>query len=107
MSHAVFGDHALPIDRDQTISQPYIVGLMTEKLGLDPGHRVLEIGTGSGYQTAVLAALCLRVWTVERIGDLSRGAGRLLAELGIENVELRIGDGSLGWPEEAPFDRSS
>jgi protein-L-isoaspartate(D-aspartate) O-methyltransferase len=103
--HAAHGDHALPIGENQTISQPYMVALMTEKLRLEPQHRVLEIGTGSGYQTAVLAKLCAHVYTVERLPELSRNAQETIRSLGLTNVEFRIGDGSRGWPEEAPFDR--
>jgi protein-L-isoaspartate(D-aspartate) O-methyltransferase len=102
---AAHGDHALPIGEEQTISQPYMVALMTEKLRVEPHHRVLEIGTGSGYQTAVLAELCHRVYTVERIAALSRTAQATIERLGHTNVEFRIADGSRGWPEEAPFDR--
>jgi protein-L-isoaspartate(D-aspartate) O-methyltransferase len=102
---AAHGDHALPIGEEQTISQPYMVALMTEKLSVEPHHRVLEIGTGSGYQTAVLAGLCHRVFTIERIAELSRTAAERIEELGYTNVEYRIGDGSRGWPEQAPFDR--
>jgi protein-L-isoaspartate(D-aspartate) O-methyltransferase len=100
-----YDDCALPIDCQQTISQPVIVALMTEALQLTGQERVLELGTGSGYQAAVLAELAAEVFTIERHADLSRQAGRLLADLGYDNVQLRIGDGSLGWPEAAPFDR--
>lgn len=102
---SAYEDRALPIADGQTISQPYMVGVMTAALRLQPGHRVLEIGTGSGYQTAVLSRLAAQVYTVERIPDLARGAQRLLDELGLANIAFRIGDGTLGWPEEAPFDR--
>jgi protein-L-isoaspartate(D-aspartate) O-methyltransferase len=97
-------DHALAIGHGQTISQPFIVALMTEALDLAPGDRVLEIGTGSGYQCAVLAELAAEVWSVERIPALAEDASALLSELGYANVHVRCSDGSLGWPEEAPFD---
>jgi protein-L-isoaspartate(D-aspartate) O-methyltransferase len=100
-----YENRPLPIGFDQTISQPYIIAKMTETLKVAPGCRVLEVGTGSGYQTAVLAKLAKEVFTIERIAELSEGAQRALAELGFVNVHFRVGDGSLGWPEEAPFDR--
>ena len=101
-----YSDRALPIGRGQTISQPYIVALMTEALEPEPGLDVLEIGTGSGYQAAVLAACGMRVHSVERIGDLQEEARRRLEEAGyLDRVHLRTGDGAGGWPEEAPFDR--
>jgi len=99
-----YADHPLGIGCGQTISQPYIVGLMTEMLGLVGTERVLEIGTGSGYQAAVLGELAGEVFSVERHAGLAESAGRLLAELGYRNVRLRVGDGTLGWPEQAPFD---
>jgi protein-L-isoaspartate(D-aspartate) O-methyltransferase len=102
--HLAYDDSALPIGECQTISQPYIVALMTEALRLGPEDRVLEIGTGSGYQTAVLAELAREVYTVERFESLSRAARELLRELGYGNVHFRVGDGSQGWPEAAPFD---
>jgi protein-L-isoaspartate(D-aspartate) O-methyltransferase len=97
-------DMPLPIGCNQTISQPYIVACMTQALELRGPERVLEIGTGSGYQTAILAELAAAVYSLERWEELSRQAGRTLAELGYTNVHLRVGDGTLGWPEEAPFD---
>jgi protein-L-isoaspartate(D-aspartate) O-methyltransferase len=100
-----YEDRALSIECDQTISQPYIVGLMTQALELRGDERVLEIGTGSGYQTAILAELAARVVSVERHSELSQRAAVVLAELGYENVRLVVGDGSKGWPEEAPYDR--
>jgi protein-L-isoaspartate(D-aspartate) O-methyltransferase len=100
-----YDNRALPIGCGQTISQPYIVALMTEALEIDRNHRVLEIGTGSGYQCAILAQLADVVYTVERIAELSQRARQLLARLEVNNVHFRVGDGSLGWPEEAPFDR--
>jgi protein-L-isoaspartate(D-aspartate) O-methyltransferase len=96
---------ALPIDAGQTISQPFIVGLMTQALALEGGERVLEIGTGSGYQAAVLAELGARVISIERQPKLAAAAGDLLRDLGYDNVEIHIADGSSGWPAEAPFDR--
>lgn len=97
-------DAPLPIGEGQTISQPYIVALMTEALELRGDERVLEIGTGSGYQTAVLSLLCREVWSVEILGSLLERARAVLDELGIDNVRLRQGDGSRGWPEATPFD---
>lgn len=99
-----YQDHPLPIGLGQTISQPYIVAYMTEQLELQPHDRVLEIGTGSGYQAAILSRLAQRVYTIERIPELSERARRVLEELGYDNIEYRVGDGSQGWPEEAPFD---
>ena len=98
-------DHPLPIGAGQTISQPYIVALMTQLLRLHPDCDVLEIGTGSGYQTAILARLAGRVYTIERLADLSAAAREVLGKLGVENVEYAVGDGSLGWPANRTFDR--
>ena len=103
-SGEAYRDQALPISHGQTISQPYMVAVMTEALDLSPGARVLEIGTGSGYQTAVLAALAGVVWSIERIPGLLEEAAAVLDEMGFTNVHLRVGDGTLGWPEEGPFD---
>ena len=100
-----YTDHPLPIGEGQTISQPYIVALMMELLHPQPGSRVLEIGTGSGYQTALLAEISARVFSIERVPVLAERASILLKELGYGNVEVRVGDGSLGWAEHAPFDR--
>lgn len=97
-------DRALPIGLGQTISQPYIVALQTELLQPRPHHRVLEIGTGSGYQTAILARLVHAVYGVERIPELARRTREVLAHLGLTNVAIREGDGTLGWKEESPFD---
>lgn len=97
-------DRPLPIGDGQTISQPMMVALMSELLEIQPTHRLLEIGTGSGYQTAVLAELCKHVFTIERLKDLSLQARRKLYSCGYSNVTFRIGDGTLGWPQEAPFD---
>lgn len=95
----------LLIGYDQTISQPFIVAHMSELLELEPGHRVLEIGTGSGYQAAVLAELCNQVYTIEIVAPLGRRAEKLLKELGYDQVHVRIGNGYEGWPGAAPFDR--
>lgn len=100
-----YDDRPLPIGRGQTISQPYIVGYMTQALQLQPSHKVLEIGTGSGYQAAVLAELVKQVYSIEIVPDLAEGARRALAQAGYKNVEVRSGNGYLGWPERAPFDR--
>jgi protein-L-isoaspartate(D-aspartate) O-methyltransferase len=100
-----FADRASPIGHGQTISQPYIVALMTERLEVQPHHTVLEIGTGSGYQTAILAKLAREVYSIERVKPLLDEAFERLMDLGIRNVHLRYGDGTRGWPEYAPFDR--
>ncbi len=97
-------DRALPIGLGQTISQPYIVAVMTELLEPSAGDRMLEVGTGSGYQAAVLAALIRDVFSVERVPALARNAGELLKRLGATQVQVRLGDGFEGWPEEAPYD---
>jgi protein-L-isoaspartate(D-aspartate) O-methyltransferase len=99
-----YGDGALPIGYDQTISQPVMVATMTEALQLQGGEKLLEIGTGSGYQTAVLAEIAERVFSVERIAPLHRRARALLDQLGYHNVVLRHGDGTLGWSDHAPYD---
>jgi protein-L-isoaspartate(D-aspartate) O-methyltransferase len=99
-----YRNRPLSIGLGQTISQPFIVALMTDLLAVKPGDKVLEIGTGSGYQAAVLAELGARVYTIEIIETLGVQAAKRLAELGLRNVETRIGDGYLGWPEQAPFD---
>ncbi len=96
---------ALPIGNGQTVSQPYVVALMTEKLELGERQTVLEIGTGSGYQTAVLASLCRRVFSIERHRELLRDAERRFEELRLRNIVCRFGDGTKGWPEQAPYDR--
>jgi protein-L-isoaspartate(D-aspartate) O-methyltransferase len=100
-----YGDHPLPIGEEQTISQPFIVGLMTSLLELTGREKVLEVGTGSGYQTAVLAALARRVCSVERLPRLAERARAVIESLGLDNVWIRVGNGALGWPDEAPFDR--
>ena len=99
-----YGDHPLPIGEDQTISQPYIVAYMTQVLHLEPGDRVLEIGTGSGYQAAVLAELAGDVYSIEIIPSLTERARTTLEGIGYTNIHLRTGDGYFGWPEQAPFD---
>jgi len=99
-----YNDNPLPIDRQQTISQPYIVALMTEAMELTGREKVLEIGTGSGYQTALLAELAERVFSIERIAVLAAGARRVLDALNHYNVAIRVGDGTYGWREESPFD---
>jgi protein-L-isoaspartate(D-aspartate) O-methyltransferase len=99
-----YEDHPLPIPGNQTISQPYIVALMTELLELQPGERVLEIGTGSGYQSAVLGELAKEVYSIEIVPELARSAASRLRELHYQNVTVREGDGYRGWPEHAPFD---
>lgn len=100
-----YGDHPLPIGEGQTISQPFIVGLMSQLLGLTGSEKVLEIGTGSGYQTAVLGELARRVCSIERLPALAARARSVLEGLGYMNVWVRVGSGTLGWPDEAPFDR--
>ena len=99
-----YEDHPVPIGNNQTISQPYIVALMTELLELPPHARVLEIGTGSGYQSAVLGEIADEVYSIEILPDLARSAADKLKQLGYKNVEVRAGDGYRGWPEHAPFD---
>jgi len=105
MEQSAYSDHALPIGEGQTISQPYMVALMTEALCLAGTEKVLEIGTGSGYQTAVLANLADRVFSVERIEPLARRARELIDELGIHNVSILVGDGTIGWKEYEPYER--
>jgi protein-L-isoaspartate(D-aspartate) O-methyltransferase len=100
-----YADSPLPIGHGQTISQPYIVAFMTEALAIEPGDVVLEIGTGSGYQAAVLAELAREVYTIELVPELAARAERTLAALGYKNVHVRAGDGYKGWPERAPFPR--
>ncbi len=100
---SAYGDFPLPIGEGQTISQPYMVATMTESLGLSGNERVLEIGTGSGYQAAVLSELAQEVITIERVESLGNAARKRLAELGYGNVEVIVGDGTLGWPDGAPY----
>ena len=104
LEHA-YGDHAIAIGEGQTISQPYMVGVMTEALNLHGNERVLEVGTGSGYQAAVLAELVMHVYSIERIAELAVRARRLLDGLGYQNVSIKVFNGTLGWKEESPFDR--
>jgi protein-L-isoaspartate(D-aspartate) O-methyltransferase len=99
-----YGDHALPIDANQTISQPYIVALMTELLAVDKSSRVLEIGAGSGYQTAVLSRVAGQVYAIERIADLARQAQSRIRSLGIYNATVKCFDGTMGWSAHAPYD---
>ena len=100
-----YADNPLPIGMGQTISQPYIVALMTQELRLNPECEVLEVGTGSGYQTAILGKLAKKVYTIERVGELAASAQAVLSKLPISNVEFFIGDGSCGWPQARIFDR--
>ena len=100
-----YADTALPLACGQTISQPYIVAYMTQSLGVEPGDTVLEIGTGSGYQAAVLSHLCRQVYTIERYKELQKSASKQFEKLGITNVTTIIGDGWIGWPPQAPYDR--
>lgn len=104
-AHSAYADQALPIDCGQTISQPYVVASMTEALDVEPQHKVLEIGTGSGYQAAVLGMLAKSVVTIERYRTLADLASARLRVLGLKNVSVRVGDGADGAPDEAPFDR--
>jgi protein-L-isoaspartate(D-aspartate) O-methyltransferase len=103
LRHLAYRDHPLPIGGGQTISQPYIVAIMSQLLGVGPGERVFELGTGSGYQAAVLAAMGVEVYTVEIVPALAERSARLLADLGYDRIQVRTGDGYLGWPEAAPF----
>jgi protein-L-isoaspartate(D-aspartate) O-methyltransferase len=100
-----YGDHALPIGASQTISQPYIVARMTEMMELSPQHSVLEIGTGSGYQTALLGLLARRVYSLERIAELAQQAIPRIRQMGLDNVKIQVFDGTVGWSEWAPYDR--
>lgn len=100
-----YADRAAPIGHGQMISQPYMVALMTQRLDVHPEHRVLELGTGSGYQTAILSRLAGQVYTIERVKPLLDEAFERLMDMGIRNVHFHHGDGTLGWPEQAPFDR--
>jgi protein-L-isoaspartate(D-aspartate) O-methyltransferase len=100
-----YADQALPIACGQTISQPFIVGLMTDRLKVEERHKVLEVGTGSGYQAAILSALCRRLYTIERYRTLAKSAEARFKELKIGNITQIVGDGMKGWPKQAPFDR--
>ncbi|UCE61378.1 MAG: protein-L-isoaspartate(D-aspartate) O-methyltransferase [Phycisphaerales bacterium] len=102
---AAYADRAVYVGQGQTISQPYIVAYMSQKLNPTPDCRVLEVGTGTGYQTAILALLCKHVYTIERISSLQRNARKVLAQLEINNVSMFVGDGTIGLEEQAPFDR--
>jgi protein-L-isoaspartate(D-aspartate) O-methyltransferase len=104
LRHAAYFDGPLPIGHGQTISQPYIVALMTDLIAPEPAHRVLEIGTGSGYQTAVLSLLCQHVYSIDRVAALSSAAKGRLEALGYHNVTTLVGNGYRGWPDQAPFD---
>lgn len=104
LEHRAYGDTPLPIGENQTLSQPYIVGAMTEALGLKGEERVLEIGTGSGYQTAIIAELARQVFTIERLNNLSRKAQKILEGLSYMNIVFKMFDGTYGWPDQAPFD---
>lgn len=104
MQYAAFDNGPLPIGHGQTISQPYIVALMTDMLVPKPDHCILEIGTGSGYQTAILSLLCKQVYSIERIPELGKSAAQRLQKMGYHNIETRIGNGYEGWPEQAPYD---
>jgi protein-L-isoaspartate(D-aspartate) O-methyltransferase len=104
LADQAYGDYPLPIGEDQTISQPYIVALMTDLLGLQDTDKVLEIGTGSGYQAAILAELAAQVFTIDRVASLLNRAEQLLKSLGYANITTRVGDGTLGWPEAMPFE---
>jgi len=99
-----YADHPVPIGCGQTVSQPLVVAMMMEELAIRPHHRILDVGSGSGYQTALLAELAAHVYAIERIDELTTRAAVVLADLNITNVTMRTGDGSLGWAEEAPFD---
>jgi protein-L-isoaspartate(D-aspartate) O-methyltransferase len=102
---SAYNDCTFPIGEGQTISQPYIVALMTQTLDIKPGMRILEIGTGSGFQTAILASFTKQLFSVERFTSLSFKARKLLSELGYANIVFKVGDGTLGWQDHAPFDR--
>jgi protein-L-isoaspartate(D-aspartate) O-methyltransferase len=104
LADKAYEDHPLPIGHNQTISQPYIVALMTELLQLQPGAKVLEVGTGSGYQTAILAEVGAQVYSIEILEPLARASTELLRRLGYTNIQVTTGDGYLGWPEHAPYD---
>jgi len=104
LKEQAYSDYPLPIGEKQTISQPYIVALMSEALALKGDEKILEIGTGSGYQAAVLAELADRVFSIERFPALAYRANQILQKLGYQNILIRVADGSLGWPDEAPFD---
>jgi len=102
--HQAYNDYPLPVGHGQTISQPYMVAVMTELLNLKKDDKVLEIGTGSGYQSAILALLCSKVYTIEKIAELTRDARLRLENLGFRNISFMVGDGSMGWRDYAPYD---
>jgi len=104
LRHIAYSDHPLPIDDDQTISQPYMVALMTECLKLKGGDKVLEVGTGSGYQAAILGSIAGEVYSIERFKDLADKADKVLKGLGYRNIHIKVGDGTPGWSEFAPYD---
>lgn len=104
LKEQAYNDNPLPIGFDQTISQPYIVAFMTESLGLQPEYKVLEIGTGSGYQAAILSRICHKVYTVEIIKELAERAGEIFEKQLYNNIHVKVGDGHQGWPEQSPFD---
>ena len=104
LKEQAYNDNPLPIGFDQTISQPYIVAFMTESLELQPEYKVLEIGTGSGYQAAILSRICCEVYTVEIIKELSGRAGEIFEKQLYDNIHIKVGDGHQGWPEQSPFD---
>jgi protein-L-isoaspartate(D-aspartate) O-methyltransferase len=104
LADRAYDDSPLPIGEGQTISQPYMVAWMTELLGIGENDKVLEIGTGSGYQAAILCELAAQVISIEKFPDLAREAGERLASLGYRNIAIHVGDGTLGWPQEAPYD---
>lgn len=104
LKEQAYNDNSLPIGFDQTISQPYIVAFMTESLELQPEYKVLEIGTGSGYQAAILSRICCEVYTVEIIKELAGRAGEIFEKQLYDNIHIKVGDGHQGWPEQSPFD---
>ncbi len=104
LAHLAYGDHPLPIGHQQTISQPYIVAYMTEAAEITPQEKVLEIGTGSGYQAAILGEIAREVYTIEIIPELAEGARKILTQLGYKNIQVKTGNGYLGWAEHAPYD---
>ena len=104
LKEQAYNDNPLPIGFDQTISQPYIVAFMTESLELQPEYKVLEIGTGSGYQAAILSRICCEVYSVEIIKELAGRAGEIFEKQSYDNIHIKVGDGHQGWPEQSPFD---
>jgi protein-L-isoaspartate(D-aspartate) O-methyltransferase len=104
LQHDAYEDHPLPIGAGQTISQPYIVAVMLQHLAIEPTDRILEVGTGSGYVTALLSRMCAEVYSIERHAELAESAEQTLGRLGCSNVKIAVGDGTQGWPEYAPYD---